>query len=174
MFVKDADAVYAQAMAAGAKSLGVVEDRHYGERSGFVEDPYGNYWYIGTPVAKGIFEGMSSLNPYLHPSNARGLMDFIKKAFSGEEMAFFENEGRVIHAQARVGDSVIEMGEAELGPAAIYLYVDDPDAAYRSALAAGATSLQEPADQPYGERNAGVKDPFGNTWYTARTITGHR
>lgn len=171
LFVDDPDAVYAQAMAAGAKSLGAVEDRHYGERSGFVEDPFGNYWYIGKPLGeRSIFWGFGGAHPYLHPSSARGLMDFIKMAFGGEEVAFFENEGRVVHAQVRLGDSMVEMGEGPPRDAAIYLYVDDPDAAYRNALAAGATSLWEPTDQPYGERNAGVKDPFGNTWYPAHTI----
>lgn len=47
-------------------------------------------------------------------------------------------------------------------PSAIYLYVNDTDTTYRRALQAGATSLMEPADQFYGDRNAGVKDPVGN------------
>jgi len=55
-------------------------------------------------------------------------------------------------------------------PAAIYLYIDNVDAAYKRALAAGATSLSEPEDQPYGDRNAGVKDAFGNIWYIATHI----
>lgn len=52
-------------------------------------------------------------------------------------------------------------------PAAIYLYLDNVDAAYAAALKAGAISIAEPADQPYGDRNAGVKDLFGNIWYIA-------
>jgi len=55
-------------------------------------------------------------------------------------------------------------------PAQFYLYVPDADAAYRRALEAGAVSVTEPADQPYGDRNAGVKDVFGNQWFVATQI----
>ena len=178
LYVPDTDAVYRQAMEAGAKSLGAPEDRPYGERSGFVEDPAGNHWFIGTPLGgrgttlggRAIPEGHVLLNPYIHAKSARALMAFLSKAFGAEEIACHEVGGRVMHADMRIGDSILEMGEAEFGPSAFYLYVDDPDAAYRNALAAGATSLYEPADRPYGERNAGVVDPFGNQWFPARTI----
>ena len=80
----------------------------------------------------------------------------------------------VIEIFVKVGDSVLEMGEAhgkyETMPAMFYLYVPNMEAVYRQALAAGATSFQEPTDQPYGDRNAGVKDAFGNTWYIATHI----
>jgi uncharacterized glyoxalase superfamily protein PhnB len=66
------------------------------------------------------------------------------------------------------------MGEAhgkyEPMPAMFYLYVADCDAAYRRALAAGAKSLHEPTDQPYGDRNSAVTDAFGNTWYIATHV----
>jgi uncharacterized glyoxalase superfamily protein PhnB len=55
-------------------------------------------------------------------------------------------------------------------PGAIHYYVPDVDAAYRKALAAGATSMSEPKDQPYGERSAGVLDPQGNHWYLAARL----
>ena len=76
------------------------------------------------------------------------------------------------HAKIRIGDSIIEMGEAhgQWGPmpATIHLYVSDTDAVYRQAMAAGAAkSLSEPADQPYGDRMAGVEDACGNRWYIA-------
>ena len=170
MYVPDADAVYERALAAGGKSLGAVEDRPYGERSGFIEDPYGHHWYIGTPLGgRPIPEGHVTANPYAHAKSARALMAFLNKAFGAEEIAVHEMGGRVMHAEVRIGDSILEMGEAD-GVSAFYVYVDDPDAAYRNALAAGATSVREPADQPYGERNATVVDPFGNTWYPAKTI----
>jgi uncharacterized glyoxalase superfamily protein PhnB len=66
------------------------------------------------------------------------------------------------------------MGEAhgkyEPMPAMFYLYVPNVDDVYRRAVAAGASSMQEPKDQPYGDRTAGVKDNFGNTWYIATHI----
>ena len=86
----------------------------------------------------------------------------------------FEEAGRVIHAAVRIGDSVLEMGEsrdeAQTLPGRFFLYVEDCDACYRGAVAAGATSLQEPADQPYGHRTAMVLDPFGYQWVPASLI----
>ena len=80
----------------------------------------------------------------------------------------------VHHAVVKIGDSVLEMGEAhgkyETMESMFYLYVPNMEAAYRQALAAGATSFQEPTDQPYGDRNAGVKDAFGNKWYIGTRI----
>jgi PhnB protein len=55
-------------------------------------------------------------------------------------------------------------------PGTIHLYVEDCDAAYRRALDAGASSLQEPADQFYGDRMAGVRDPVGNMWWIATHV----
>ena len=79
--------------------------------------------------------------------------------------------GTIVHAKIRVGGSVIEMGEAhdEWGPmpTMFYVDVDDVDAWYRRALAAGAASMDPPALQPYGERRAALRDAFGNQWYLA-------
>jgi PhnB protein len=78
------------------------------------------------------------------------------------------------HAKIRIGDSIIEMGEAhgqwQPMPTALYMYVPDVDAVYNRALEAGATSLSVPVDQPYGYRNAGVEDPFGNRWFIATPV----
>jgi PhnB protein len=77
----------------------------------------------------------------------------------------YEEAGRVVHAAVRIGDAVLEMGEAcdevPSMPSSFYLYVEDCDAAYRRAIAAGATSIEEPADKPYGHRAAVILDPFG-------------
>jgi uncharacterized glyoxalase superfamily protein PhnB len=66
------------------------------------------------------------------------------------------------------------MGEAhgpyQPMPTMFYLYVPNVDASYRRALEAGATSLSQPTDQPYGDRTAGVKDAFGNQWYLATQL----
>jgi PhnB protein len=79
----------------------------------------------------------------------------------------------------RIGDSILELADAteEFGARAVanILHVDDVDAVYQRALEAGATSLSAPREQPYGDREAGVKDPAGNQWYlTAIRKTGHR
>jgi uncharacterized glyoxalase superfamily protein PhnB len=68
----------------------------------------------------------------------------------------------------------VDLGEAHAEfqpmPTSLYLYVEDADALYKRALRAGATSLYEPADQPYGDRNGGIRDPFGNEWYIGTHI----
>jgi uncharacterized glyoxalase superfamily protein PhnB len=79
-----------------------------------------------------------------------------------------------MHAEVTIGDSVIMMGEP-MGefkpmPCMIYVYVEDTDAVYKQALKAGATSVMEPADQFYGDRNAGVKDMAGNLWWIATHV----
>jgi len=78
-------------------------------------------------------------------------------------------DGSIGHAEVRIGDSVIMLSDArdQWKPlqSAVYLYVPDTDVVYRRALEAGATSVMEPADQFYGDRNAGVQDPAGNFWW---------
>ena len=176
IYVEDANAVTEKAVAAGATLIDEVRDQEYGERSSTVKDVAGNYWYIAT--AKGesyVPKGLHSVNPYLHPRRAEPLIGFLKRAFGAQELAKYASpDGVVHHAVVKVGDSLLEMGEAhgkyEPMEAMFYLYVPNMEAVYRQALAAGATSFQEPTDQPYGDRNAGVKDAFGNKWYIATHV----
>jgi uncharacterized glyoxalase superfamily protein PhnB len=119
-----------------------------------------------------IPEGYHSVTPYLIVEGASRLIDFMKQAFGAHEIERMAMpDGTIRHAEVKVGDSMIMMGEAggewKAMPFSLYLYVDDADAVYRRALQAGATSLMEPADQFYGDRNAGVKDPSGNLWWIA-------
>lgn len=76
-----------------------------------------------------------------------------------------------MNAEVRLGDLIVMISEArdewKSMPSAIYLYVNDTDTTYQRALQAGATSLMEPGDQFYGDRNAGVKDVSGNHWWIA-------
>jgi|SRR5579863_360993 len=176
VYVEDADAVVKRAVEAGATLIGAPRDQDYGERSGTVKDKAGNFWYIATHKGEShIPRGLHSVNAYLHPRRAEPLIGFLKRAFGAEEVAKYATpEGVVIHAQIRVGDSVLEMGEAhgqyEPIPAMFYLYVPDVDTSYKQAVAAGGVSFQEPTDQFYGDRSAGVKDNFGNIWYIATHI----
>jgi len=174
LHVKDADATYERALRAGAASLHEPVDQDYGDREASVKDPFGNYWYIGThhADAERLPREMHSITPYLHPKGAPAVIDFLKRAFNAEEIERHQDrEGTVHHAKIRVGDSVIAMGEAhgpyQPMPPALHLYVPDTDAVYKRALEAGASSIDEPVDQAYGDRYAGVKDPFGNIWYIA-------
>jgi len=172
VYVPDCDAVYRRAIEAGATSMGEPADRPYGERSGFVKDAAGNNWYIATLPGERYAPETGDLMPYLHPASAPKYIEFLERAFGAQELSRFGNAGRVMHATVRVGDSVIEMGEPDTGwphlPTALHLYVEDVDAVYATALAAGATSFRPPADQPNGEdRSAVIQDPFGFVWFPA-------
>jgi PhnB protein len=125
-------------------------------------------------AAKPIPDGYHNVTPYLLVQGAEKLIDFLTQAFGAQEMLRMPGpNGSVMHAEVRIGDSVVMMGQPGDGaamPAALYLYLDNVDAVYKRALEAGGTSTEEPADQPYGDRRAGIKDPCGNTWWIATHI----
>jgi PhnB protein len=121
-------------------------------------------------AVKPVPEGYHTVIPYLIATDAVALIDFMTRAFGAKVHDVTKNpDGTITHADVIVGDSHVMLGQGNdkypPSPGSIYLYVPDTDAVYRQALAAGATSLMEPADQFYGDRNAGVKDPVGNTWW---------
>jgi uncharacterized glyoxalase superfamily protein PhnB len=119
-----------------------------------------------------IREGFHSIMPYLISAGAARLIEFMKQAFDAEEaFRMPAPEGSIMHAEVRIDDSPIELSDGNAqyppSPTCLHIYVPDADAVYSRALAAGATSLFEPADRPYGDREAGIKDPSGNHWYIA-------
>lgn len=176
IYVDDVDAVYKRALAAGATSMEEPLEAH-GERLAGVKDLSGNEWYIAKRLeGSHTDDGLHTVNVYLHPRGASEMIEFLKPVFGAEEVVVHraEADGPVMHAKIRIGDSVFEMGEAhgpyQPLPTMFYLYVDDVDSWYRRAVAGGATSIQEPVDQPYGDRVGAVTDPFGNTWYIGTPI----
>jgi len=171
--VPDVDATYERAVKAGAIATTPPTDQLWGERTANIEDPFGNRWYLGTrPGDTWFFEGMPVLQPYLHPVDAEPVIDFMRRSFGAEELGRRTSpEGKIIYTTLRMGDSTLEISEAQGPyqpmPSMFYLYVPDVDAAYKKALQAGATSISVPADQPYGDRTAAVSDPSSNSWYLA-------
>lgn len=124
---------------------------------------------------KPIPTGYHAITPYLVGHNIARLIDFLTTAFGAVEIErMADPTGRIMHAEVRIGDSMIMMGEANEQslplPTAIYHYVVDCDVTYRRAIAAGGKSLMEPANQFYGDRNAGVEDPSGNKWWIATRV----
>jgi len=121
---------------------------------------------------KPIPEGYHTVTPYLVVEGVPKLIEFMKKAFGAEEI-FRANmpDGSVMHAEVKIGDSRIMMGEAndqhKAMPSMLHLYVTDADAVYKRALSAGATSKMEVSDQFYGDRSGGVQDSSGNLWWIA-------
>jgi PhnB protein len=174
--VSDPDAVYQRAVEAGATPFDPVTDHDYGSRGGTVKDASGNRWHIFKPTGGStIFEVFGSVTPHLYAAEPVQLIEFLQKAFGGGEVYRAQMpDGGIPHAQVRIGDSIIALagghGPYQPMPATLHLYVPDTDAVYARALGAGAVSIQAPADQPYGDRNAGVTDPFGNRWFIATHI----
>lgn len=174
LYVDDPDATFARALEAGATSIYAPTDDHpSGDRWGALKDQFGNNWYIAKP--RGWTpgpEGLRSVQPYLHLRGADKMIPFMEVAFGAETIGLHQSpEGTVHHATIRIGNATLEVdeahGEYQPKPCHLHVYVPDTDAVYAQALRAGATSVEIPRDAPYGDRAAGVKDPFGNSWFIA-------
>ena len=135
------------------------------------------------PQVKPIPDGYHSVQPYMHFRNCAEAIAFYGKAFGAHETLRMNGpDGRIAHAEIRIGDCVIMVSDEapQMGalsaehyggsPVGLMIYTEDCDAMYQQALAAGATSEREPADQFYGDRMSGVKDPFGFRWWIATHI----
>ncbi len=119
--------------------------------------------------------GYHRVTPYLVVADGEGFLGFLRVAFQAEECSrTVRPDGSIANAEVRIGDSMVMVAQAREPwkpmPTGFYLYVPDTDATYAAALAAGGASLLEPADQFYGDRNAGVQDPWGNNWWIATHI----
>ncbi len=127
------------------------------------------------PAVDPVPRGFHMVTPYIVASDGEALLAFAKDVFGAQETFRGSGGAGGLHAELRIGDSMLMMGGGTAGkPAnfkpnatALHVYVEDADAVYRKALAAGATSIGAPQDHEYGERGASVKDPFGNFWYVA-------
>jgi PhnB protein len=131
---------------------------------------------------KPIPEGHHTVTPYLMIKGAARAIDYYERAFGAEAMmCMADPEGKVRHAEIRIGDSRLMISDEfpeefpqfrsaeSMGgsPMNIYLYVDDVDALCRRAIAAGGLEIEPVADQFYGDRRGGVRDPFGYVWWIA-------
>lgn len=197
--VPNVDAFVGHAVAAGATIVRPISDQFYGRREGTLQDSFGYLWTVSTVVEEMSVEemhrrmnigppesakrtavdpvpkGYRTLTPYIVAQDAAVLIDFVKQAFGAEETFRSIGGAGGIHAEVRVGDSMLMMGGG--GPGlewsgkpkqfGFHYYVPDCDTTYKRALEAGATSITEPVDQPYGERSSTVRDAAGNFWYIA-------
>lgn len=177
LYVKNVDEVYERSISAGASSLMAPTDMDYGERGAAIEDVGGNHWYLATAFGDHyVPEGVPDLMPFLNPRGAPKMIDFLKAAFAAEEVAIHRSpDGIVQHAEMRIGNSIVEMGEAhgpwQPRPMNFMVYVEDSDDWYQRAVKAeGVIGISEPANQPYGGRTGTIQDPFGNTWYLSSQI----
>ena len=121
-----------------------------------------------------IPEGYPQLMPYLIIENAAAFFAFTKNVFGAQERyKAMRTETLIMHGEISIGSSVIMFADAteqfKKQTAGMFLYVDDCDNVYQKAIANGATTAMEPADQSYG-RSAGINDPFGNTWWITTAV----
>jgi PhnB protein len=123
--------------------------------------------------ASGMREGFRTVTPYLVVPDVHAEAEFLKQTFGVTGPIFGLGTQGGFHAEYNIGGSMIMVGGGGEGsqwkgtplPAYIHLYVDDVDAIYEKAVAAGATNVSAPADRPYGDRECGFRDPGGNEWF---------
>jgi uncharacterized glyoxalase superfamily protein PhnB len=121
-------------------------------------------------AVKPVPDGFRTVTPYMMSGDPDRLIAFLKDAFQAEVLYLMrQGDGKVLHAQVRIIDSMIMIGGADshwpAEASSLYLYVEDSDRIFASAVAAGAQVIMPVADQIYGDRMGGVKDPTGNTWW---------
>jgi PhnB protein len=131
----------------------------------------------------GIPDGYHATTPYLIVKDADRAVSFYQKAFDAVELRrYVDSSGTVRNVQIKIGDSPVMLGirsddsqvhdpkVGDLPRVSIYLFVDDADRVFQQAVANGATSLYPPEDQDYGNREGGIVDPFGVTWWIATRL----
>jgi uncharacterized glyoxalase superfamily protein PhnB len=125
-------------------------------------------------MVKPIPEGYQTVIPYLTVKDAGGLLEFMKQAFGATEKYRMDGpDGSLGHAEVQIGDCVVMLGANPMEPpmpAGLVVYVEDCDATFKRALAAGGQSERDPQDMFYGDRQAGVRDRFGNLWWISTHI----
>ena len=134
-------------------------------------------------AAKPVPEGYHTATPYLIVNDAARALEFYARAFGAKElMRFAAPDGKIGHAEIRIGDSVIMLADEhpEMGyrspralggsPVSLMLYLDDVDASFARALGAGAVQLRAPENQFYGDRSGTLADPFGHVWTLATHV----
>lgn len=120
-------------------------------------------------------EGYTSVAPYLVVDGAVRTINFLARVFDATELRRFPTpDGRILHAEVRIGDTVVMVADGNAGwppiGAHVHVYVPDVDATYQRALQAGAMSVQEPKKKDDADRRGGVKDAGGTTWWIATQV----
>ena len=121
-------------------------------------------------------ENYSTVSPYLIVTDADSTIRFLQTVFGASEIRrFADDSGRVMHAEVQLADTVIMLADCSDAwpalPSYVHVYVADVDDVYRRAIAAGASSVQEPVKKEDDDKRGGVKDVGGTTWWIATKVT---
>ena len=131
---------------------------------------------------KHVPEGYHSVTPYLAVKDAAAAIDWYREALGATEVMRMEDGGRVVHAEIKVGDSMIMLSDeweegGHLAPdtlggtsVGLMVYLEDVDAVFARAIDKGATETRPVADQFYGDRTGTLVDPFGHRWFLSTHI----
>lgn len=122
-----------------------------------------------------IPSGYSTVTPYLLVADGQQMVDFVEAGLGGTlRFASRMPDGSIAHAEVQIGSSLVMLGQVRGDhppmPTMLYVYVEDCDAAYDRAVAAGAEPMMPPANQFYGDRSGTVRDADGNWWCLATHV----
>jgi PhnB protein len=133
---------------------------------------------MATHKVKPVPDGYGGVTPYLIVKNAAKALDYYQKAFGAKEKFRMDKpDGKVGHAEISIGDSIVMLADEfpEMGhvgpqsmggtPVSLHMYVEDVDARFKQALAAGGKEKRKVQDQFYGDRSGSLEDPFGHIWH---------
>lgn len=120
-------------------------------------------------------DNYNSVSPYLIVAGASRTIEFLTAVFDAVEIRrFADAEGKVMHAEVRIDDTVLMLADGAEGwppiPSYVHIYVADVDATYQRALAAGATAVQAPVKKEDADKRGGIKDAGGTTWWIATKV----
>lgn len=120
-------------------------------------------------------QGFSSVNTYLFVNDVAEYLSFLERVFDAKELNRTEHEGRIANLILTIGDTAMMLAQPQEAVTdmrtSFYLYVENVDEVYQHALENGCTSVFEPADMPYGDRQGGIEDPIGNYWWVSKRLS---
>lgn len=116
-------------------------------------------------------QGYTDLAPYLLVPDPEAVLSFCETVLGAERLRVMQDGDRIMHAECRIGDTVLMLGGVEGGaPAMLHLYMPDPENAFARALAAGAEEIQPMTDKGDGDLRGGFRTPCGTQWYVAKQL----
>ena len=134
-------------------------------------------------MVSAIPKGYHNVIPYIIVNNAAQAIEFYKKAFGAKEVMRFDRpDGKVGHAEIKIGDTIIMLADESPemqalapkayggSPVSLLLYIEDVDAVFKKAISLGATEKRPLENMFYGDRTGSLIDPFGHIWYVSTHI----